>query len=132
MLNPFPIQFLSMLAYFILRVTVGLVFFILGIRHWKQRKPLYQTLVLNFFPFGKTLTLSLILVELSVSALFLLGAYTQVAALITILMSTIMLFLRNKFSDSSLPSKLTYLLFLGMATSLFITGGGAFAFDLPI
>jgi uncharacterized membrane protein YphA (DoxX/SURF4 family) len=132
MLNPFPIQFLAMLGYFILRVIVGYVFLVLGYRHFKIRESLYPVLVLKFFSFGKIATIVLVLTEIVVGILFILGLYTQIAALITIIMSAKMLVLRNKFIHSSLPSRLTYLLLFGIGCCLFITGAGAFAFDLPI
>ena len=132
MLNPFPIQFLSLFAYFILRIFIGITFLILGVRHWKQRESLYPALILPIFPFGKISVTILIITELVIGTLFVLGLYTQIAALITILMSIKMIILRNKFAHSSLPSRLIYFLFLGIGCSLFITGAGVFAFDLPI
>lgn len=132
MLNPFPIQFLALLAYFILRVIVGFVFLHLAYRHFKLRKTLQPILVLPYFSFGKITTFVLIITELIIGIMFLVGFYTQIAALITIIMSLKMLVLRNKFITPHLPNRLTYLLLFGIGCSLFITGAGIFAFDLPI
>jgi uncharacterized membrane protein YphA (DoxX/SURF4 family) len=132
MLNPFPIQFLSLLAYFILRVITGLILIILGYRHFKNRRDLAQTLSFRFFPFGSIATTFLILTELAVGTLFVLGMHTQFAALVLMAMSVKMLVLRPKFNHSSIPSRLMYLLFFAISCSLFITGAGALAFDLPI
>ncbi|HMO77590.1 MAG TPA: hypothetical protein PKA42_00340 [Candidatus Paceibacterota bacterium] len=132
MLNPFPIQFLALLAFFILRVIVGFAFIHLAQRHFKHRQALHPTLVLPFFPFGKIHTFVLIITELVIGVMFLVGFYTQIAALLTILMSLKMLVLRNKFVTPHLPNRLTYLLLFGIGCSLFITGAGIFAFDLPI
>ncbi len=132
MLNPFPIQFLSLFAYFILRIFIGFILLVFSFKHWKQRESLYQALVLPIFPFGKISVTILIISELILGTLFVLGLYTQIAALITILMSIKMIILRNKFTHPALPSRLVYLLFLGIGCSLFITGGGVLAFDLPI
>lgn len=132
MLNPFPIQFLALLGYFILRVVVGLSFLYLGKLHFKNRQSLYPILKLSRWPFGKIITWSLILSELVIGTLFVLGLYTQIAALLAIIMSIKMLFLRNKFISPHLPNKLTYFLFFGIGCLLFITGAGIFAFDLPI
>lgn len=132
MLNPFPLQFLALLAYFILRIITGFVFLILGVKHWQVRNSLYPVLKLRIFPFGKILTIIFIFTELLVGTLFFLGLYTQIAALITIAMSIKMILLRKKLSHPSLPSRLMYLLLLGIGCSLFITGAGVFAFDLPI
>lgn len=132
MLNPFPIQFLSLFAYFILRVVIGLFFLILGHCHFKQRDSLSSALTLKIFPFGKIITLILILTEIIIGFLFILGLYTQIAALITLIMSFKMMLFRNKFNHPALPTRLTYLLLFAISFSLFITGAGVFAFDLPI
>ncbi len=132
MLNPFPIQFLALLGYFILRVITGFIFLVLGYRHFKQRVTLYPILKVKLFPFGKLVTASLIITELIVGILFILGLYTQIAALVVIVMSVKMILLRKYFSHPALPSRLTYLLLFGIGFCLFITGAGAFAFDLPI
>ena len=132
MLNPFPIQFLALLGYFILRVVVGISFLYLGKSHFKVRHGLYPILKLCWLPFGKLFTFSLILSEYVIGTLFVLGFYTQIAALLGILMSVKMLFLRNKFVTPHLPDRLTYFLIFGICCLLFITGAGIFAFDLPI
>ena len=132
MLNPFPIQFLALFAYFILRIFIGTVLLLLGFEHWRQRKALYPVLVVPIFPFGKIGTTILILSEITIGTMYILGFYTQIAALFTILLSIKMLILRNRFIHPSLPSKLVYFLFLGIGCSLFITGAGILAFDLPI
>jgi len=132
MLNPFPIQFLSLLAYLILRALTGLVLLTLAYRHFKVRKRLRALLVLPFFPFGVVTTTVLILAELAIGTLFILGAYTQFAALLAMIMSFKMIILKSRFADSSIPSRLFYVLLLAISCSLFITGAGALAFDLPI
>jgi uncharacterized membrane protein YphA (DoxX/SURF4 family) len=132
MLNPFPIQFLSMLAYVILRIIVGIVFLILGYRHFKNRKALAETFSFTLFPFGSLPSLLLICGELTIGTMFVLGLYTQYAALGALVLSLYMLLFRKRLSHASLPGRLFYLLIFGISASLFITGAGAFAFDLPI
>jgi uncharacterized membrane protein YphA (DoxX/SURF4 family) len=132
MLNPFPIQFLSLLAYFILRTIVGFVLLLLGYKHWKNRKELFNILIPPIFPFGKITTISLVITELIIGTMFIIGLYTQIAALILIVLSLTSLFYAKRFKHHSLPSRLSYILLLGIGLSLFITGAGAFAFDLPI
>lgn len=132
MLNPFPIQFLALLAHLLLRVIAGVVLIILGSRHFKQRESLYPVLTLSLFPFGKITTLLFIVSELVIGTLFILGLNTQIAALLLMGMSMYMLFFRKRFSHQALPGRLFYLLLLGISCSLFITGAGALAFDLPL
>ena len=132
MLNPFPIQFLALAAYLLLRLFVGGILLYLGFTHYRHRKKLKKVFVLSWFPYGTFTIYTFAIGELLVGTLFILGAYTQYAALATILMSAKMLVMRNWFDHPSIPSKLFYFLLLGASLSLFITGAGAFAFDLPI
>ena len=87
MLNLFPIQFLALLAYFILRVMTGLAVLWLAKRHFQFRHELSTVLVLPFFPFGKVTTIVLIITEMVAGALLVLGAFTQIGALLLILLS---------------------------------------------
>lgn len=132
MLNPFPIQWLALLAYFILRAIVGSALIWLGLRHFQERNPIATATNLPLFPFPKTAVILLALTELIAGSLLLLGFYTQIGALILVVLSLKMLVWNSCFSHPAIPSRLTYLLLLGCGLSLFITGGGAFAFDLPI
>ena len=136
MLNPFPIQYLALFAYFILRVFVGLVLLYLGNKHWEDRYELFEIKVPARFsfvgPFVKTGVFLLVIIEVVIGLMFIVGYYTQIAALILIIMSIKMLVFSKYLQHPSIPRKLTYVLFLGIGISLFITGAGVFAFDLPI
>jgi uncharacterized membrane protein YphA (DoxX/SURF4 family) len=132
MLNPFPIQFLALLAYFILRVITGLVLITLGFRHLKHRETLAQNMKLTIAPFGGFNVWALAITEIAVGSLLIIGLHTQWAALILIIMSLKLIWLERYFKHSTIPSRLFYLLLIGIGLSLFITGAGAFAFDLPI
>jgi len=120
MLNPFPIQFLAPLAYLILRLTISLILISLARRQLKA----YNTK-------SDPRLVLLIVIEVSTASLLILGAFTQIAALVTILIG---LGLTKKrlaeafgITDRLLPG-----LLIGAAITLFITGAGALAFDLPI
>lgn len=132
MLNPFPIQFLALFAYFILRFFVGAILIYLGFSHLRARHELKEVLRLSWWPFGKISTFLLITAELFLGTLILAGAFTQFAVLILMGLCIEMLFLRNHFNHPSIPPKIFYLLLLAASLSLFITGAGALAVDLPI
>ncbi len=132
MLNLFPIQFLALLAYFLLRVITGLALMVLGFSHLRCRHELAPVLRLRIFPFGRINLWLLVLFELFVSTLLVLGLFTQGAALLLIAYSTKMSIFNKSFAHRTIPGRLTYCLFLGIGLSLLITGAGAFAFDLPI
>ena len=132
MLNLFPIQWLALLAYFILRVGVGGVFLYLvhaQIKNWKQ---VPATINLPIIKNGKVIFTFLIMTELIIGALYIIGLATQAAALLAIALCIKILFWYKRFPTGSIPAKLTYVLILFASLSLFITGAGALAFDLPI
>jgi len=132
MLNPFPIQFLALLAYFILRVCVASILLYLGLSHLKHRHELKEVFTLSWLPFGTVATLVFALTEIIVSLFIFAGAHTQYAVLFVTAMSIKMIFLRQWFNHPTIPPKIFYVLLLGVSLTLFITGAGAFAFDLPI
>lgn len=132
MLNPIPIQFLALFAYFILRVFVGAILIYLGLKHWRYATELKEVLTLKWWPFGGLSTGILICFELLLGFLFIVGMLTQIAAFFTFFMCIEFLILRKYFDHHSIPPKIFYLLLLAASLSLFITGAGVLAVDLPI
>jgi uncharacterized membrane protein YphA (DoxX/SURF4 family) len=119
MLNPFPIQFLAPLTYFLLRVVLGFLIIRLGNR-LLRRTP-------------RTAASSVIAgIEIVIGSMFILGVYTQIAAFITILLTIPVLARPHSPLRVFQTNRSTTLLMCVIALSLFITGAGAFAFDLPI
>lgn len=132
MLNPFPIQWLAMLAYLLLRVFVAGVLVYLGITHWKHRHELKDVLQLAWFPYGRLVSVLFCVAEIALGLFIFAGAFTQYAALVIMAMSFKLILIRHWFNHPTIPSKIFYLLLFAAALSLFITGAGALAFDLPI
>ncbi len=132
MLNPFPIQFLALLAYFILRATIASILIYLGFTHFRQREELKNVLTLSWFPYGTFMTWGFVVLEITTGLFIFAGAHTQYAVLLVCIMSAKMILMRHWFEHPSIPPKLFYVLLLGASLTLFITGAGAFAFDLPI
>lgn len=132
MLSIFPIHFLSLFAYFILRFCVGAALIYLGFIHLQYRHELKDVLRLSWWPFGTVTTYTFALSEIIIGVFILAGAYTQLATLLVFFMSLKMLVLRSWFNHHTIPSRLFYFLLLGASLSLTITGAGVFAFDLPL
>jgi uncharacterized membrane protein YphA (DoxX/SURF4 family) len=132
MLNLFPIQFLALFAYLILRVITGFVLIHLSFKHFAHRQELAEILKLPLFPFGKISTILLISTEIFIGITLTLGLFTQAGAILLMLLSLKMLVLQRHFKHHTLPSPLIYTLLFAIGLSLFITGAGALAFDLPI
>ncbi len=132
MVNIFPIQFLALFAYFLLRLFIAGVLLYLGIQHLRYRDQLQRVLRFPFFPFGRTAVSLFAFSELTIALFILVGAYTQLAALALMAMSIKMIFVQKYTTAPTIPSRIFYVLLLGTGITLFITGAGAFAFDLPI
>jgi len=132
MLNPFPIQWLSFFAYALLRWVVGSVLLYLGISHIRHRHDLKHTFTLRLFPYGLFSVWYFGLIEIAVGVMYILGFYTQYAALVVIIMSIKLLIFKRLLASEYMPGAYFYILLFGASLSLFITGAGPFAFDLPI
>ncbi len=132
MLNLFPIQWLALLAYFLLRIIVGLVLITLGMRHVMAFRELVAVARVPLLPIPRTAIALLIATELIAGTLLVFGFLTQLGALLLIALALKMLLWHSHFPHPSIPARLTFVLLLGCGLSLLITGAGAFAFDLPI
>jgi len=137
MINPFPTVFLALIAYAVLRIIVGLILVTLGYQHLFRRKaalrsaltaciPNFMSGYTGFFAayFG--------VAEIILGLMYVVGFFTQIAALATVLLSFKMLYFRKRLTYPLVPTPLFYILLIGVAASLFITGAGVFAFDIPI
>ncbi len=132
MLNLVPLQFLALFGYALLRIVVGFVWLELALRHRQDAKRIAANLQLPLFPWPKAGISLIIIVEFIIGGLFVIGLATQVAALLSVLWCLKLLLLRRYFTDNSFPDARTTILLLAIGSTLFITGAGAFAFDLPI
>jgi len=134
MLSIFP----SLLAYgmigtTLLRLSLGVVFLILGYRTFKRDRE-------NFLSFfhklglrgGLYLSIVLALVEIIVGIFLLIGLYTQVAAIIALIISLKILLLN--FLGKKLTSETSsfYILTAVISASLIFLGAGVIALDLPL
>jgi len=132
MLNPIPIQYLALLAYFILRFGVGIVLLHLGFKVLSERVSIAASLPKAMASVASLTVWALILGKLSIGGLLLLGFYTQYAALALMLMCLDLMLTRRLIHHPILPNRIFYVLMFFAALSLFITGAGAFAIDLPL
>lgn len=127
MLNLLPIQFLALFAYLLLRVTVGIVLLVLGTQ--LTQSALTMSTVVSRRPY---LLAGVGVMCLVSSGLLILGLFTQLGALFVIGLAVTQLLYPNHTVHALVPHPLFWLLLLGAGLSLFITGAGALAFDLPI
>jgi uncharacterized membrane protein YphA (DoxX/SURF4 family) len=117
MLNPFPdLLIYSTFAPFILRVVLGFVYLDLGI--------------LNFKKEGNQKLLGL--VEIVGAIMLFFGFYTQVAAILFIIIGGASFYVEYKDATILKRDIVFYLLVLAISISLLLTGAGAYAKDLPL
>lgn len=129
MLNPIPIQFLALLAYFILRFGIGIILLHIAIKVWQSRGQF--SVVIDGMP-KQYIVWPLIIGKVVIALMLLVGFYTQYAAAALMLMCLDLMITRRWVAHPALPPRVFYLLLFFAACSLFITGAGAFAVDLPI
>lgn len=134
MLNPFPeLLTYSMLAPFILRVIVGLVFIDLGILIFKGEK---QRWVISFkalqIPKPEIGVKILGVLEIVCGAIIFVGLYTQIGALILAVLTLIEGYLEYRDPSILKRSLLFYVMLCAILLSLLFSGAGAFAFDIPL
>ena len=132
MLNIFPLQWLALFAYFILRVWIGGILLYLGMQHTKSYRELVATTTWPILPKHQLPIILLIASEFILGTMLLAGAYTQIVALGILMLAFKMILWRGRFVHASIPDRWFYFLLIGCCLSLFITGAGAIAFDLPI
>jgi uncharacterized membrane protein YphA (DoxX/SURF4 family) len=135
MINPFPIAYLALVAHAILRVMLGLILVQLGWRHMtKDNARLAEALrscVPSLARFAPGFALYFAMVEIALGAAFIAGFYTQIAAMVAVVYALKLLYLRNRLAGLT-PSPSFFVLMIGVCLSLFITGAGILAMDIPI
>jgi uncharacterized membrane protein YphA (DoxX/SURF4 family) len=126
MLMLFPISFLAPLGATILRIAVGSILIRQGIRHMRVMSNVFSS------PFRFRLFLFCGFLECISGALIILGLYTQIGALIGMLIAGIFFFRARALRLIVTQSRTLLVLIFASCFSLFITGAGIFAFDLPL
>jgi uncharacterized membrane protein YphA (DoxX/SURF4 family) len=127
MLNLIPIQFLALFAYFILRVIVGLIVYTLGTK--LLRRSLTMRTDISHRPIWIRV-LAFVLVTAGI--LCILGLFTQIAAAVIVIVGITQCLSPTHSLFQIVPHRIFWILLSGTGVSLFITGAGQFAIDLPI
>src|SRR3989344_1946131 len=134
MLNPFPeLLTYSLLAPFILRLMVGIIFINLGLLIFKGEKDRWQISVSTLnIPNPKLAVKIFGGIEIIGGVMLVLGFYTQIAAL----MLGILVFAQAyvEYKDPAILKRnfVFYSLILAIVISLLFSGAGTFAIDLPL
>lgn len=132
--NLFPDLFnFSLLAPSILRAALGLIFLNLGLlKLSKERRGWISSFnLLNLHPAG-FFTGLLGIIETVGGFLLIVGAYTQLTALILLIISLCELMIEYREESVLKRDFVFYLLLATICVSLLLTGAGLFAVDIPI
>jgi putative oxidoreductase len=134
MLTIFPsLLTLQLIAPFLLRITIGLIFTNFGKtklgRQKKEKAAFFESIGLR--P-GLTFVWAIGLIEIITGLLFIVGFLTQIASVIAIIILLTALLLKKKHPESFESSCGYLILCLIVAISLMFTGPGFLAFDLPL
>ncbi len=134
MLNTFPdLLTYSQLAPFILRVVLGLIFIDLGLLKFKAEKSrwIISFEALHLKP-AEILVSVFGALQLVAGAMLIVGLYTQVAALVLVILTGMEVYTEYKDARILKRDIVFYVLLFSIALSLLITGAGQYAFDIPL
>ncbi|MFH0755338.1 MAG: DoxX family membrane protein [bacterium] len=134
MLNIFPhLLTFSVLSPFILRVVLGFIIINLGYLKLKKEKELWQKLfeIIKIEP-AKIFVKVLAFVEIIGGLILIMGAYTQLIAIIFTILFFCEMVLEYKESNLEKRNLTFYILMFTISFSLIFLGAGIFAFDLPL
>lgn len=133
MLNPFPsLLVYGIMAPVLIRVTAGAVLFYLAVLHHRNRAEIAKLISPLTGKSSRIAGDALALAEIIAGGLFIVGLYTQIAALLCIVLVGKALLMRRKLTAIAPLSHTAYLLLMVMCVSLLVSGAGAFAFDIPL
>jgi|ERR1035437_1759663 uncharacterized membrane protein YphA (DoxX/SURF4 family) len=135
MLNPFPdLLTYSLLAPFLLRVTIGFVLANLGYLKLTKEKGSWETIfkLLGLSGQKEIGTVIVGVVEIVGGIMLVVGFYTQIAALVFVILNGIEMFIEYHEETLMKRDMVFYLLIFVIALSLLFSGAGFLAFDLPL
>ena len=133
MLNPFPsLLMFGILAPFIIRVSLGATLLYIAVEHFRSKKEIAEVLSPIMGRSSKWAWMLLCGFEVLAGALLVVGAWTQIASVVVILLALKTFLIKSSLRHLSPLSRSTYALMCMMALSLLLSGAGGFAFDLPL
>lgn len=133
MLNPFPdLLAFGLIAPLLLRLAVGALFLNAGLK--KLRRTTWVTELfarLNLTP-ASSYAIGFGILEVASGLLLVVGLFTQIAALVTALISLFALYCKRTHPEQTPGSSGAFLLLFVISLSLLFSGAGFLAFDLPL
>ena len=112
-------------------MTAGFVFLYLAYVHFSKRRAVAEELSTLVGGAGMIIPIYSLL-ELLLAVSLIIGAWTQLSAIVGAIIAIKMLIVRKKLNALKPLSELSYVLLAVICISLIVSGAGAFAFDLPL
>jgi len=134
MLNPFPeLLSYSLMGPFILRVVLGIIIAETGYLKFRSERArwIMSFEALHLKP-ANILVSILGLIEIIGAIGLILGLYTQIAALVFVIVYGFELYAEYKEEQVLKRDLVFYILMFSIALSLLLTGAGAYAYDIPL
>ncbi|MSR87786.1 MAG: DoxX family protein [Candidatus Zambryskibacteria bacterium] len=134
MLNIFPdLLNYALLAPFILRVALGLIFIDLGALKFRSEKQRWLTSfdILGLRPVTLFVPLYALL-QIVGGVLLIIGLWTQLAALVFVIFTGIELYVEWSAREVLKRDMVFYLLLFIISVSILLTGAGTYALDIPL
>ncbi len=134
MLNPFPeLLTYSLFAPLVLRVVLGVILIDLGILKFKSEKERWITTFNGLGLKPAEMLVSLFgLIEVVGGIMLVVGLYTQIAALVFVVVFAIEFYLEWTEANLLKRDLVFYILCFAISLSLLVSGAGTMAFDIPL
>jgi len=133
MLTPFPqLLIFGFYAPTILRIVAAGIFLYLGMSHFKHKKEVAHEISMLPHTVAVWGTAVFIIVEFAIAILLFLGLWTQIAALIGLIICLKIFLIKKGLRHLSPLSHISYILLGAVCLSLLFSGAGAIAMDLPL
>jgi uncharacterized membrane protein YphA (DoxX/SURF4 family) len=133
MLTLFPhLLVFSFFAPTLLRLMAACTFLYMAWLHFAKRAETAKEISIVSYEVAVWATGIFLLLEVAVGVGLFLGLYTQLAALVGLIMCLKIVWVRKGLHHLSPLSHLSYIMLGVICLSLLLTGAGAMAFDLPL
>lgn len=134
MLSVFPtLLTFGIFAPFVLRIAVGIFFFLRGYDHIKgDRTAAAKEFEKWAGSFSKTFMVAVAAIELAIGLALIAGFLTQIAALLGAIFALKLLWFRKGYKRFAPDPAALYWMVFAICLSLLVLGAGAFAVDLPL
>jgi len=123
----------SFIGIAIVRITIGLVLFYIGLMTLGVKKTSYENeMKMKDFPFSKVVPLSFGIAEITIGLFLIVGFLTQLMILLAVYIFLNLIFIEKFVGRVFDYPNIFYIALILMSISILFLGPGAYSVDLPI